>query len=311
MLGASAGAASAQSGAVLVDRENFRAAPGGNILAEVVAGTELALGAAQGNWREATLEGWIWAPSVREERRDDLDLVVLPPEGENLRGRPNGEMIARVRPGMYLRRVEANGDWIRVRRTGWIWGPSLLVAARPAPAAEAAVITPGPRGLAVLAGPGGDTVARIYQGVTTEILARDGDWVRVRVEGWTFAGDANEPDGATAVLRDLTRAHLRQNPTRYRGRLIEWDVQFIAVQQAERFRSDFQEGEPFLLARGPGDDAGFIYIAIPAERLDEVRGLAPLDRIHILARVRTGRSSLTDAPILELLQITRADAGRP
>jgi len=308
---ASAGVASAQTATVSADRENLRIAPGGNILAEVLAGTALDLGASQGDWREVTLDGWVWALSVQEERRGELDLIVLPPEGESLRGRPQGETIARLRPGMRLISVETSGDWIRVRRTGWMWAPSLAAVDRAAANGEGRIITAGPGGLAVLAGPAGDTVARVFRGVAAEVVAREGDWARVRIEGWTYVGDPDAAAGAAAVLRDVTRAQLRQNPARYRGRLIEWPVQFIALQQAERFRSDFRGGEPFLLARGPGDDAGFIYIAIPADRIEEVRDLAPLERIHVLARVRIGRSTLTDAPVLELLQITRADIGSP
>ncbi len=305
-----AGPAGAQSGTVTAERENLRIAPGGNVLAEVMAGTELTLGSVRGNWRQATLDGWVWALSVEESRRGELDLIVLPPEGENLRMAPNGEAIARLRPGMRLQRVEEAGDWLRVRRTGWIWGPSLAVSERAAAPAEASAITAGPRGMAFLNRPAGDTLGRIQQGARAEVLAREGDWARIRVEGWAFVGENGDAD-PTAVLREVTRTQLAQNPARYRGRMIEWPLQFIALQQAERFRSDFQEGEPFLLARGPGDDVGFVYIAVPPERVEEVRALAPLERISILARVRTGRSALTDSPVLELLQVTRTDTDRP
>jgi hypothetical protein len=325
------GAGSAQTGTVLVDQENFRVAASGNILAEVMHGTVLRLGASSGRWREATLDGWIWAPSLREERRGGHDLVVAPPEGENLRSGPGGEMIARLRPGMRLDYVETSGNWVRVRRTGWIWQPSLTVqAGDPAPAPTPAPVarptgerpeatapaagtaagsgrefaTAGATGLVVLTQPAGDTLARIQRGTSVEVLAREGDWARVRVEGWTSTSAVAPVDTASGVLRDISRADLARTPERFRGRLVEWSVQFIGVQQAERFRSDFVAGESFILARGPDDDAGFVYIAVPAERLSEVRRLAPLEHVRILGRIRTARSALTEAPVLDLLELT-------
>jgi hypothetical protein len=309
----------AQAGRVTVEQENFRAAPQGAILAEVLRGAELRLGNAQDRWREATLEGWIWSQSVRPEDRDGHDLVVSAGGGENLRATPNGEIVARLRTGMLLNRVETEGNWVRVRRTAWIWQPSLAVdeaaaaPAAPRPATPAAsrtrdFATAGSRGLTVLTQPAGDTLARIQRGATVEVLAREGDWARVRIEGWTFTAAIAGEDAETGVLRDITRADLVRDPARYRGRMVEWSVQFIALQKAERFRTDFIEGEPFILARGPGDDAGFVYVAVPPERLDEVQALAPLQRIRLLARIRTPRSSLTDAPVVDLLEILSREA---
>jgi hypothetical protein len=330
------GAGLAQTGAVSVERENFRATPRGVILAEVLQGTVLPLGEAADGWRQAALDGWIWAPSLREERRGGHDLVVAPPEGENLRAGPSGEMIARLRPGMRLDYVETSGNWVRVRRTGWIWQQSLAIQARdpvpapaPAPAqtpvARTVAETPAPpssvtgtpsgpgrefatagdRGLTVLTQPAGDTLARIQSGASVEVLAREGDWARVRVEGWTSMAGGAPVDTATGVLRGISRSDLVRTPDRFRGRLVEWSVQFIALQQAERFRTDFVEGEPFILARGPDDDAGFVYIAVPPERLDEVRRLEPLEQVRILGRIRTARSALTEAPVLDLMELTR------
>lgn len=315
------GAAGAQTATVAVDTENFRVAPGGNVLAEIRRGTAVTLGATRDRWREATLEGWIWAPSVREERAGAHDLVVAPPEGENLRDGPSGEMIARVRPGMRLQHVETRENWIRVRRTAWIWGPSLAPAPtaaadprpsepRPAGGAPAGGAPAGPTGvagLAVLSRPAGDTVARLGSGARVEVLDREGEWVRVRIEGWAPASAVPARDDPGAVLRGITRADLRRNPDSYQGQLVEWTVQFIALQRAERFRTDFTEGQPFLLTRGPDDDAGFVYVTVPAERLEAARALSPLQRLRVLARIRIPRSSLTDAPVLDLIEMSPAD----
>ena len=335
------GAASvdAQTGTVRVARENFRATASGIILAEVRSGTELPLGGRQDRWREATLEGWVWGPSLREESTDGHDLVVTATDGENLRSQPNGPILARLRPGMRVDRIESRDRWIRVRRAGWVWEPSLQIEAveetpppvppgTPAgrasgPSASTPPVTPpsgdapaaasGPRpgytvagrsGTTVLENPAGDTLASVAPGASVQVLAREGDWARVRIEGWTFAASLGVADTAAGgVLRDISADSLAASPERYRGRRVEWTIQFIALQQAERFRRDFIEGEPFILARGPGDEPGFVYVAVPPDRIEEIRGLAPLQRIRILARVRHARSELTGAPVLDLLEL--------
>lgn len=326
-----AAGADAQTGRVRVARENFRAAPSGIILAEVRSGTELPLGERRDRWRQAALEGWVWSGSVREERVDGHDLVVSASGGENLRGVPNGPILARLRTGMRLDRLEERERWIRVRRTGWVWEPSLEVdpeqatppplpqgtpnaappggdGARPRDAGSAGgapeFTVAGSRGTTVLESPNGDTLARVAPGASVQVLAREGDWARVRVEGWTFTSSLSAGDTtAPPVLRDVSAATLAEDPDAYRGRVVEWTIQFIAIQQAERFRTDFLEGEPFILARGPGDEPGFVYVAVPPDRAEEARRLDPLQRVRVLGRVRTARSPLTGAPVLDLLEL--------
>jgi hypothetical protein len=79
----------------------------------------------------------------------------------------------------------------------------------------------------------------------------------------------------------------------------------MALQRADSVRTDFQRGEPYILARDPGGEPGFVYIAVPNTLLAEVRKLAPLERIEVVARVRSGRSPLTGHPILELVELRR------
>lgn len=338
-IAAGAGTAAAQTATVRVARENFRAAPSGVILAEVMADTELPLGERQDRWRQATLEGWVWGASVREEAQDGHDLVISAADGENLRSVPNGPILARLREGMRLDRVETRGRWVLVRRSGWVWEPSLEVLESEATPPPVPPGTPratsggarvtdagrggmpsagapegesgrreftisGRNGSTLLENPTGDTLARIVPGASVQVLAREGAWARVRVEGWTSAASlAGSDTAAAAVLRDVSTARLAENPEAYRGRILEWGIQFIAFQEAERFRTDFIEGEPFILARGPGEEAGFVYVAVPPDRVEEVRRLLPLQRLRILGRVRSARSPLTGAPVIDLLEI--------
>ena len=74
-------------------------------------------------------------------------------------------------------------------------------------------------------------------------------------------------------------------------------------------RTDFFEGEPFLLCRFGGDGGQFVYVAVPPDRLSEVKGFVPLEYMTVTARVRTGASVLTGTPIVDLLSVER-EGGR-
>lgn len=137
-------------------------------------------------------------------------------------------------------------------------------------------------------------------------MGREGNWVRVQVEGWVWspAGTAAE-GGAADGVTDVTPDQARAEPERFRGRVVSWSLQFIALERAERLRTDFFEGEPYLLARDDSTDGAFVYVAIPAERLPEVQGLTPLERVTVVGRIRTGSAGLTGSPILDLLEVRR------
>ena len=203
----------AQAAVVAVAEENFRVTPNGQVIAELLEGTPLVAGESEGQWRAATLEAWIWAPSVVPDSRDGHDLRVSVGAGENLRATPNGERIGRALQGMLLDRVEQRDNWIRVRRTAWIWGPSIrTTAARPVarpatgpevrePTREFITAVPG---AVILAAPAGDTVAQLQPGASVEVLGRDGDWARVRVEGWTFAASLGVDTSSGTICRRLS-----------------------------------------------------------------------------------------------------------
>ncbi|MEJ2502129.1 MAG: hypothetical protein P8177_02260, partial [Gemmatimonadota bacterium] len=306
-LGTAAPAAT-QSAVVSVQEENFRAEPRGNILAELREGTPLRLGEDRGEWREATLEAWIWGPSVQDQQHPVLDLIVNA-GGENLRAEPNGELLGRALGGMRLERLETRDRWIRVRRSGWIWAASIESVGDRAPGADdapAAVETPAAAadppadrsapparpartdapayatatgGTLLLDTPAGDTLARVQPGTSVEVLDTDGDWTRVRIEGWTFTGSLVAGDSAGAeVLRDLSRDSLQAHPDRYRGRVVEWSIQFIAIQD-ERLALEEIGPEAFgLLDREeldrPFHDASAVAVGVGLER---VPGQVPQD----------------------------------
>jgi hypothetical protein len=106
-------------------------------------------------------------------------------------------------------------------------------------------------------------------------------------------------------MSSITPADVAQNPEAYRGQVVDWELQYVSQEVAERVRTDFYEGEPFLLARSTSTGRAFVYVAIPPERLVEVEGLIPLERIRVVGRIRTGAAALTGNPILDLLELTR------
>ncbi|MEX0980113.1 MAG: hypothetical protein WDZ89_03405 [Gemmatimonadota bacterium] len=305
--------------------ENFRAEPNGVLLGQVLPGTELRSPRVEGQWMSVTLEGWMWTQSL--QARPEGGVVVSTPEGENLRDAPSGRVAARLGRGTELEELERVPGWIRVRRSGWIWAPSMTIAessvssrvatanvAAPAPPSGAATssrwLRAGERGAAILSTPDGDTLATSVDGAELRLLSREGNWGRVQMEGWVWLPHmATDEASDGAVASGLTAAELTRDPERYRSRLVELDLQFISLERAEKVRTDFHEGEPFLLTRGAG--GGFVYVALPADRLADVGGLLPLERITVIGRVRTGSAGITGSPILDLVELrTERDRAR-
>lgn len=315
------GLAYGQSVRVAAEQEVFRQTADGKRLATVMRDTQLRVVGREGAWTEVSLEGWIWSGSVRETDRGGMDLVVSVPGGENLRDSAGGRIAARLLQGFLLEKVEDGGEWVRVRRAGWMWGPSLApvvtaaggirsppparAAGRPQdsgeePPLERLVVGEGLVRLRV--SPQGDTSAVLQPGADLRVLERRSGWARVRVEGWVPAEELKdaEPD---STLANLSAADLRANPEQHVGRTVRWSVQFISLERAEAVRTDFYEGEAFLLARAPDPADGFVYLAVPPELLARVEKLKGLETIEVLARVRTGRSALMGVPILDLLTL--------
>ncbi len=304
-----------------VAEENFRKSPNGKPLATVFGGSALQVVSLQGNWVEVELSGWIWGPAVAKTDRQGYDLAVRTSGGANLRLTPNGKILGRLLEGFLLRRLGSSAKWVQVSRQGWVWAASLdLTSLASSPAAtagqapasgavetddgdEATHLLTAPGHLPVHATPDGDTLAVIRPGARTEILGRAGDWIRIRLDGWVYGPAALDSLVNLADTGDLTPALLRADPGRYKGALIRWHVQFVSLRQAEPARSDFEEGEPFILARGPQGDVGFVYLAVPDGLLEVVERLEPLEFVTVVGRVRTGRSTLLGSPVIDLTDV--------
>ena len=302
---------SGQSATVTAD-ENFRAQPNGTLLGQLRTGAPLVVSDTSNDWFKFELTGWVWTQSLQVVSRGDFDLVVSTSEGENIRATPSGDVLGRLEDGTLLEEVERVPGWARVRRSAWIWSPSVdlegsgsgaIAGAADVVVAEEWTIS-GETAAAILSTPDGDTLAAAVPGANFRILAREGNWARVRLDGWLWLPEGVALEGETTVLTDVSIQDVADSPLEYRGRVLQWDVQFISLERAEKIRTDFYEGEPFLLTK-TGRGAGvFVYVAIPPERLSEAEGLSLLERIRVVGRVRTGAATLTGSPILELLALS-------
>jgi hypothetical protein len=315
--------------ATVVAEENVRSDPGGTVIGQLHPGASVTVVATEGNWSRITFAGAVWIPSLQVRDGGSYDLIVSAAEGENLRAEPSGPIIGFLGPGTLLEERRRIPGWVEVERTAWIWTPSLEERAGNDPArSDREPISSGDEGdltsqvsdspdegsvwirvpaggSGILSSPDGDTLASARSGSELRMLDREGNWVRVRIEGWVWSpegGDQTERED-DVIVRGVSASDLSGDPDRYRGRVVEMELQFISLERSEAVRSDFQEGEPFLLTRSADQTRAFVYVAIPSSEVDRIRGLTPLDRLVVVGRVRTGAAALTGNPVLDMLEL--------
>lgn len=324
-LAAGAAPAAAQTEARLGAETTFHKDPGGVHLVTLNRNTPVTVVRTRGNWSEVTVEGWIWSRSLGGTTRDGFNLVVTATGGENVRAQPDGQIIGRAVTGALFDRVRTQGGWTRVRRTGWVASsavPAAPATREPAPAPAlppAADTTPpvattpaagGPppespfpatglvRGTSLSTVPAGETFAELTGPADARVVGRQGDWVRVRLEGWVRAADLADP--RAAEVPRITAEDLRRDPNRYVGETVDWRLQFLSIQVADELRPELPAGQPYLLARGPLPEAGFVYVIVGADQLGRFRQMAPLDEFEARAVIRAARTRYLPNPVIEL-----------
>jgi len=299
--------------------------PAGTPLVSLPAGAAVEAGKADGDWREVTVEGWIYRPSTSPTKREGFDLVVTSEEGENLRRAPNGPIVGRAREGTLLEQVGEKGKWFRVRRDGWVLrkavpnptaqGRAQQARAQPASAPPAAAAQPSPsiegvetiREAGLSRMPDSAPTSTLPAGTPARVMGRSGEWVRVQVEGWVRESDLKPAEAG--VLAGITAAEVRAAPDRFVGQTLDWRLQVIAVQLADELRPEMPSGQPYLLTRGPLPEPGFVYVTIPPERLAEFRALPPLHEMVMRVNLKAARTRYLATPVAELVSTLGAVEG--
>lgn len=291
---------------------DFIKEPGGVVLARLNRGSVVPVGTARGNWQEVTLEGWVPSSALRADRREGFDVAVNLSAGVPVRaGAGSGATLGVARAGALFNRVSTRNDWVRVRRTAWVARAALAAAtprndALPPPAPPAAapagsdtarmVTIPGGTDLA--ANHGGTTIGTLESTLRGEVVERRDGWARVRFEAWVrdgSLGTAPPPDRITAE-------EVRTNPERFIGQTVEWTLQVLAVQKADELRPELPLGQPYVLARGPLPETGFVYLVVRAEEAERFRALEPLAEVRVRATVRSGRTRHLPTPVLDFVR---------
>jgi hypothetical protein len=331
-----AGPLAAQEERRLAEPANLHRDPDGTPLVSLPAGAPVETGKTDGDWRQATVEGWIYQPSTSPTRRDGFDLVVSSDEGENLRREPNGPIVGRAREGTLLERVGEKGKWFRVRRDGWV--PREAVPARaagstrpdttrqaqgrpqgrsqasakpaptpvtPPPSSVEGVETIRETGLSRM--PDSAPGSTLPAGTPARVVGRSGEWVRVQVEGWVR--DSDLKPAAAGVLAGISAAEVRSAPDRFVGQTLDWRLQVIAVQLADELRPEIPAGQPYLLTRGPLPEPGFVYVVIPPDRIAEFRALPPLHEMVMRVTLKAARTRYLATPVAQLVSTPAGAAG--
>lgn len=151
--------------------------------------------------------------------------------------------------------------------------------------------------------PSAGVIGALQKSANVEVVARDRGWSRVRIEGWV--PDSLLTPADTTYRSNLSAADLRVNPAAARGKMVVWNVEFLALQTADPLRQGLADGEPYMLARGPNSENALLYLVVPPSLMGTARALQPLARISVTARVRDGRSEPVGIPILDIETIRR------
>jgi hypothetical protein len=151
--------------------------------------------------------------------------------------------------------------------------------------------------------PSSVAMGQLQKSTNVEVLAHDRGWSRVRIEGWV--PDSLLTPADTTYRSNLSAADLRADPDAARGKMVVWNVEFLALQTADPLRHGLADEEPYILARGPNSENALLYLVVPPSLMGTARALQPLAKISVTARVRDGRSDPVGIPILDIQTLRR------
>ncbi len=301
---------------VVVERTELKWSSTGRLLGHLNRGAPLERLGGRGGWTRVGVHGWMWRPSLAQSG----DQYRVTPRRENVRAGPNGKILGSLVRGVAVRRVSTQGRWFEIEMIGWLPNSAVREVAvadvaeeDSATDAEAAPPTGTPtRGTSntsigrlaesveMRREPDGPEIAVLPQGLDLAALEARGDWTRVRVEGWV------PTDVVEAVSDgDATPAAVALAPDQFNGRRVTWILEHIALQTADEWRTDFELGELYDLARSPSGGRQHVYVVVPPALEDDFEQLSPFQTIRVAGTIRTGRSALTGNPIIVAEEIVR------
>lgn len=288
----------------LVEQTRFTKNPGAVTLGTLLPGAEVLPGNTKGATTEVRIEGWVPTASLGPMRRDSFDVAITKRPNETLRSAPDGAIIARVSPNVGFVKGEIRGEWTQVKRTAWIDQKALqasmaaLLTGKPVTGPDRAEIV---YKLPLAVTPGGPIVGSVDSGANARMLARSGGWTRVQLDVWVPDSGLRVSD--SRVLVGVSQAEVRANPARYLGQIVEWRVQFVAVQKADQLRPEIPEGQPYLLTRGPLPEPGFVYVIVPPGLVNEFQSIPALRELTIRGTIKSVNTKYLPTPVLELVQV--------
>lgn len=296
----SASSLAAQAPVRLTQEARFYKAPRTTALGTLLPGLEVRPGKTSGGAVEVTFEGWLPTRSLGPFSRDGFDAVVSRRPSETLHAAAEGSAVARLQTGVGFVKVESSGNWTRVRRTAWI-DVRLLPPPATAPESYAADRAELVRQAPLAIVPQGSAIGSVDSGAGARVIARSGGWSRVQIEAWV-------PDSAlrpaeAGVLVGVSQAEVRANPSRYVGRVVEWRLQFVAIQKADELRPEIPAGQSYLLMRGPLPEPGFVYVIVPQNQLARFEQLPALKELTLRGVIKAATTRYLPTPVLELVAV--------
>lgn len=290
----------AQAPVRLTQEARFFKAPQSQALGTLLPGLEVTPGKASGGSIEVSFDGWVPSRSLGTINRDGFTVAVSRRPSETLRAAPDGATVARLQSGVGFVKMETRGSWTRVKRTAWVDLKS-LPAASTSPESygpdRAELVRRSP--LAIV--PQGAAIGAVDSGAGARVIARSGGWSRVQIEAWV--PDSTLRPAEAGVLVGVSQAEVRANPSQYLGRVVEWRLQFVAIQKADELRPEIPPGQSYLLMRGPLPEPGFVYVMLPQNQLARYEQLPALKELTLRGVIRAATSRYLPTPVLELVAV--------
>jgi hypothetical protein len=312
----------------------LRTAPGGAVLGTLSRGLDAVVESEQGSSVRVRISGFVSASALSFEPKLGR-ATVSGSDGAALRtgASEKDPTLAQLRRGTVLFATQKAGSFYGVGKPVWIDksrltkftsakavaapavtqpkappAPATLRAGQPMATAASTPLPPSARPLqagtatTMLTAPGGNPLVGLKSGTLVTPLTVENGWTRVRLEGWVPSKDLVEAN--THAADEVSAADLRAEPEAMKGRVLHWDVEALSYQLADGLRRELN-GAPYILALGPGKERAILYISVPDSLVPAARGLTPMSRISVTARVRTGRSEPGGVPILDLLELSK------